>query len=263
MVRIITVVLLLRCLPVWGADVSNAGADVAAIVQRSAQANDRDWAAAPGFSYRESDKTVQGTRTYQVLMIAGSPYRKLIAINGEPLAPALRAHEEHKLTRTIAQRRNETKSERDARVAAYQNGRGRDHLLISQLVSAFNFELVGQQQLGPHQVYVLQATPRPGYIPPNRDTKVLTGMQGKLWIDTKTYQWVKVEAQVIRPVWIEGFLAKVTTGTRFALDYAPVTGDVWLPARFTMQSRAKVLGLFSRHGVADESFSDYQKESAQ
>jgi hypothetical protein len=262
MLRIVTAVLLLRCLPAWGADVSNAGADVAGIVQRSAQANDRDWAAAPGFSYRECDKTEHGTRTYQVLMVAGSPYRKLIAINGEPLDPALRTHEEHELTRTMAQRRNETNSQRDARVAVYQNGRRRDHLLISQLVSAFNFELLGQQQVGPHQVYVLQATPRPGYIPPNRDTKVLTGMQGKLWIDAKTYQWVKVEAQVIRPVWIEGFLAKVTTGTRFALDYAPVTDDIWLPARFTMQSRAKILGLFSRHGEADESFSDYQKESA-
>jgi hypothetical protein len=42
-----------------------------------------------------------------------------------------------------------------------------------------------------------------------------------------------------------------------------VTGDVWLPAHFAMQSRAKVLGLFPRHGEADESFSDYQKESAQ
>ncbi len=131
-------------------------------MQRSAQANDRDWAAAPGFSYREADKTERGTRTYQVLTIGGSPYRKLIAINGEPLAPALRTHEEHKLTRTIAQRRNETKLEQDARVAVYQNGRSRDHLLISQLVSAFNFELLGQQQPGPRQVYVLQATPRPG-----------------------------------------------------------------------------------------------------
>ena len=147
-------------------------------MQRPAQANDRDWAAAPDFSYRESDKTEQGTRTYQVLMIAGSPYRKLIAMNGEPLAPASRTHEEHKLTRIMAQRRNETKSERDARVAAYQNGRRRDHLLISQLISAFNFELLGQQQLGPHQVYGLQATPRPGYIPPNRDTKVLTEGRG-------------------------------------------------------------------------------------
>jgi hypothetical protein len=41
---------------------------------------------------------------------------------------------------------------------------------------------------------------------------VLTGMEGKLWIDEKTFQWVKVEATVIRPVSIEGFLAEVEPG---------------------------------------------------
>jgi len=38
---------------------------------------------------------------------------------------------------------------------------------------------------------VLKATPRPGYEPPNNEAKVLTGMEGKLWIDEKTFQWVK------------------------------------------------------------------------
>jgi len=33
-------------------------------------------------------------------------------------------------------------------------------------------------------------------------------MEGKLWIDEKTFQWVKVEATVIRPVSIEGFWLK-------------------------------------------------------
>jgi hypothetical protein len=41
------------------------------------------------------------------------------------------------------------------------------------------------------------------------ESKVLTGMEGKLWIDKKTLQWVKVEATVIHPVSIGGFLAEV------------------------------------------------------
>jgi hypothetical protein len=59
--------------------------------------------------------------------------------------------------------------------------------------------LLGEQKLGPYDVYVLRATPRPGYHPPNRDTQVLTGMQGMLWIDRNTCQWVKVEAWVVHP----------------------------------------------------------------
>ena len=57
------------------------------------------------------------------------------------------------------------------------------------------FKLVGEQRLGAQDVYVLKATPRPGYKPPNAEAKVLTGMQGKLWIEKQTFQWVKVEAQ--------------------------------------------------------------------
>ena len=78
---------------------------------------------------------------------------------------------------------------------------------MEQLTKALDFKLVGEQKLGPYEVYVLKATPRPGYEPPNIESKVLTGMEGKLWIDEKTFQWVKVEATVVRPVSIEGFLA--------------------------------------------------------
>ena len=106
---------------------------------------------------------------------------------------------------------------------------------------------------------MLEATPRPGYVPPTRDTKVLTGMEGKLWIDTKTFQWVKVEAKVVRPVWIEGFLARVDPGTQFELEYAPVTNEVWLPTRFAMQSHAKVMFLFPRRGRANEVYFAYQQ----
>ena len=68
---------------------------------------------------------------------------------------------------------------------------------MEQLTKAFNFTLEGEQKLGPYDVYVLKATRRPGYVPPNRETRVLTGMEGRLWVDKKSYQWVKVEAHVI------------------------------------------------------------------
>jgi hypothetical protein len=130
---------------------------------------------------------------------------------------------------------------------------------MSQIVEAFHLRLLGRQMLGQRMVYVLQATPRPGYKPPNFETKVLTGMQGKLWIDTQTFQWVKVEAEVIHPVWIEGIVARVEPGTRFALDYIPVSNGVWLRKHFVMKSRAKVLLFFLRRGQADESYFGYEK----
>jgi len=103
---------------------------------------------------------------------------------------------------------------------------------MGELVTAFDFKVLGETRLNGYDVYALHATPRPGYHPPNMETQVLTGMQGELWIDKNTFQWVKIEAQVTRPVSIEGFLAKVEPGTHFELEKAPVARGVWLPTHF-------------------------------
>ncbi|MGD0668597.1 MAG: hypothetical protein ABSB23_13630 [Bryobacteraceae bacterium] len=235
------------------------GASVPSIVQRSVEANTRDWQAAPGYNYFDRERTGNGTRSYQVLMILGSPYRRLVAINGKTLPPAEQAEEQRKLDETVGRRRNESPKERAERMASYRRDRRRDRQLMNQLVQAFNFRLLGEQRLGPRTVYVLQATPRPGYTPPSLETRVLTGMQGKLWIDTETFQWVKVEASVIHPVWIEGFLARVDPGTRFELEYGPVSGDVWLPKHFAMKSRARILFVFRHRGQADQTYFGYEK----
>jgi hypothetical protein len=82
--------------------------------------------------------------------------------------------------------------------------------------------------------------------------RVLTGMQGTLWIDTRTFQWAKVE----------GSLARVDPGTRFELEYTPVSESIWLPSHFAMRSRAKVLFLFSRRDQAGESYFGYEKSAS-
>ena len=109
------------------------------------------------------------------------------------------------------------------------------------------------------EVYVLKATPRKGYKPPDRDSEVLTGMEGTLWIDQRTFQWVKVEAHVFHPVKIEGFLATVEPGTRFELEKRPVSGDIWMASHFSMRSNAKVLLLFPHKGEEDDLYFHYHK----
>ena len=231
----------------------------ATIIARSVAANQRDWQAAPHFTYFERDRTPSGTVTYRVSMILGSPYRQLVESNGRPLSAADQAAEQRKLEEAVQQRQGESPAQRAERLTGYKEDRRRDHLMLQQLTVAFNFKLLGRQMLGQRDVWVLQATPRSGYTPPNRDSRVLTGMRGKLWIDTQTYQWVKVEARVVQPVWIEGFFARVQPGTRFELDYAPVTTNIWLPTHFLMRSRAKVLFLFTRRDQDDESYFGYQR----
>jgi hypothetical protein len=233
--------------------------DAHTIIQRSVQANERDWDAFPKYEFDETDYFPGGhTRTYHVTMVLGSPYEQLMRLDGKPLSPAQSAAEQHKMQQAIEARRNESAEARARRVSSYQRDRDRDHLLMKQLTVAFNFKLIGEQKLGPYNVYVLKAKVRPGYHPPNREAEVLTGMEGELWIDEQTFQWVKVEAHVIQPVTIEGFLAKVEPGTRFELEKMPAENGIWVRQHFAMRSKAKVLFLFSHDGQEEESYSNYK-----
>ena len=84
-------------------------------------------------------------------------------------------------------------------------------------------------------------------------------MEGTLWIDRKTFQWVKVEAHVIHPVRIEGFLAEVEPGTEFEVEKRPVSVNVWLASHYSMKSKANVVLLFPHKGEEDNSYFDYLK----
>jgi hypothetical protein len=233
--------------------------DVKTIIQRSVAATDNDWNAAPEFSCDVTEKKAGKTRTTHTVMVQGSPYDELIAINGEPLSQGAKSAEQRKLEAVTKQRQRESKQQRAERIARYQRDRARNNFMMQQLTVAFDFKLQGTQKMDGFDVYVLQATPRAGYRPPTMAAKALTGMRGTLWIDQKTFHWVKVEAEVVHPVSIEGFLARVEPGTQFELEKIPVGDGIWLPKHFSMKSRARVLAVVPRSQQEDDTYSNYQK----
>ena len=237
---------------------------VESIIQKSVRVTRADWEASPEYSCFERDRDPNGqTKTFEDLMIDGSPYQRLVAVNGEPLSIEAREKEQDKFDRVIAERKKESAEARKERIDKYQKDRKRDQLMMQQLTEAFRFSLIGEGKMDSHDVYELKALPRKGYRPPNMDTQVLKGMEGKLWVDKKTYQWVKVEAHVIHPVAIEGFVAQVQPGTNFELEKMPVGDDIWLPKHYSMRSMAKVFFLFDRRSQDDETYYGYRRQAPQ
>ena len=132
---------------------------------------------------------------------------------------------------------------------------------MDEMGKGFDFKLAGEDTVNGRRCYVLNATPKAGYKPPSRETKVLTGMRGTMWVDTQAYQWVKVHAEVFRPVTFGLFFAQVKPGTEFTLEEKPVTGNLWLPSHFAMAVKSRVL-FASRNSTDDETYSDYRPAAA-
>jgi hypothetical protein len=232
------------------------------IIRRSVAASERNWRAAPGWSYKERDVKPKGdgtsSKTYRVLVIEGSQYNQLVAKNDQPLSLEEQAAEEKKLQQEIHKRKRESPGERSKRISKYQQERNQDHAMMLEMVSAFYFTLAGEENVRGRPAYAFEASPKSGYVPKRRDAKVLIGMKGRLWVDKRTFQWAKVQAEVIRPISFYGFLAKVEPGTSFLLEQAPVAGRFWFPIRFRQQVSARALGIIKENSLDEETYSDYK-----
>jgi hypothetical protein len=248
----------------------NADLSPAEIIRRSVAVNEADWRAQPQFEYKEQDVKskvdssgqahVEQVKAWEVMMIDGSPYSKLIGQNGEPLPAAQEAKENDKMRAEITKRQSESQSSRQSRISKYKNDRAEEHLLMQQMAEAFTFKIVAEETVNGYPCYVLDANPDPNYKPPVQKARVLTGMHGRMWIDKEHFHWVKVQAEVTSPVEFGFFIAKVKPGTSFELEQEPV-GNVWLPKKFVEDVNASVLGLYGLHTKEVDQYSEYQPEN--
>ena len=242
-------------------DPSTPSGDVSTFLQRWTAANRADFEAASAYDYSERDRDDDGTRTYDVSMLFGTPYKRLVLADDRPLSDSDRRKQDEQFQRARAERAAESPEDRARRIAEYQKSRARARRILEELPKAFDFRLSGRRTVGARSVYVLRAAPRNGYQPPDTATEVLTGMRGEFWIDTASGQLVRAVARVIHPVSIEGFLATVQPGTEFELEQIPVEAAVWLPSRLEIRSRSSIVFLFHHHTNEERRYFNYRKSA--
>lgn len=241
---------------------SSVGEDLMALSIKVTEAN---WAEAPNYSFVRSETTGSNAteKTYEVLMIEGSPFSKLIRIQGRELSTAQTREEDQKFRKEISRRSNESPHERERRIETYNEHRSRDHALLSELRNAFDYQVCGERSIDGREVIGLHGTPRAQYIPKSREARVLSGMEVTFWIDQRSFQWRRVEAEIKVPVSVYGMLGRVNPGTRFILDQEPISSNLWLPKRFQVEVRATALGFISQSSSREEVYSDYRRSEEQ
>lgn len=238
---------------------SEGSIDVGTIVQRWSAANRADFEAAEHYSYIERIRTDDGTKTYQVTLLLGTPYKRLIEEDGQALPPSDARQQARDLEDARRHRTNESPDERTRRFSDYEHAREQAHRIIEEMPHAFDYALRTTKPVGTRTVYVLDATPRQGYEPPTVEAHVLAAMRGQFWIDTRTFQLVRGSAHVLHPVSIEGFLATVEPGTEFEVAQQPVSDGVWLPKHFAIQRRSSILHLFNHQASEDHTYFGYHR----
>jgi len=234
--------------------------DARQIIGPSIVATERNWQARDRYTYLEWDESrrldmdgrvkSQDVDVSRIISVNGVPFEQLVEHNGRPLS----AEEQMKQEERIERQKHETLTERAARLEKEQENRS----FIREVPAAFDFQLVGEDVVTGRPAYVLQATPRPGYQAHGKYGKIFSKVEGRLWIDKQDFGWVKVDGQVIQPISMGLFLARVLRGSHIKMDQTRVAEGTWLPERVEVRANAKIL--FVKSLVIDKilTYSDYR-----
>ena len=234
------------------------------IMLRSITATQRSWEARDHYVYKERDEDRRldpdgRVRSQDVddsitILVDNAPFEQVVKRNGRPLSPEEQRKQEAKLA--ILQR--ETPQERAARLREQQENRS----FIREVPEGFDFQLIGEEVINGRPAYVLRATPRPGYRPNGKYGKLMSKVQGKLWVDKQDFGWVKIEGEVTQPFSLGLFLARVLRGSRITMEQTRVDDGIWMPQHVEVRAAAKIF--FVKSLVIDRilTYSEYRRAEA-
>jgi hypothetical protein len=108
---------------------------------------------------------------------------------------------------------------------------------------------------------VIEATPRKDFHPTQPHADILTKIKGKVWIEKKDYNWVKVEAENFDTISYGLVLARIHPGSHFTLEQTHLNDEVWLPRRFYVNGGMRIALLKNLNGEQEDTFTNYKKFS--
>ena len=248
-----------------------AAQDAREIVRRSLEHDQKNLEAARNYTYleRQLERQFDGSgklkqqnlRTWDVTLQEGSPYRRLVARNDQPLNAEEQKFEQEKLEHNIEDRRKETKEQRERRIADWERRRRRQREPLKELVDALDFRISGQESLNGGEAWVIDATPHPGYKPKSTAGAILLKMKARLWIDQHDYEWIRMEAETLDTVTFGAFLIRIAKGAHIVMEQTRVNDEVWLPKRIALEGSARLFLVKGMHTQLDFTYSQYRKFS--
>ena len=235
-------------------------ADARQIVSPSVVATERSWQARDHYTYMERDEDrrlnsqgqmkSENVDVSRMIVVNGARFEQLIERNGQ--LPS--AKEQKKSDDDLDKLKHETADEQTARLRKNQDNRA----FLRDVVEAFDFRLIDEEMVDGRPAYVLQATPHPGYHAHGKYAKMLSRVEGKLWVDKQDFGWIKVDGEVTQSFSMSLFVARVERGSHIILEQACVGDAVWVPKRLEIRATARILFLKSLDIERILTYSDYR-----
>jgi hypothetical protein len=251
---------------------TSAAPDPREIVRRSVEVDHHNFERARNYTCRQHEVEKQldkhgavkltTVKTYDVNFYYGELYSRLIQKDDQPLSQADQKKEDEKLEKFLSKLRNQSEEERQKHLIKEKKEREEERAFLRDMVNAYDFTLLGEENVNGADTWVIEASPRKDFHPTQPHGEILAKIKGKIWIEKKEYNWVKAEAESIDTISFGLFLFRIHKGAHLSFEQVHLNDEVWLVRRFVVSGGARVALLKNLAVEQEDEFSNYQKFSA-
>ena len=248
------------------------GADSREIVRKALELDGQNSILAQNYTFLQRQETREldhsgkvksrKVETWDITLLEGSPYKRLVARDDRPLSAEEQQREEERLRWNLEERRKETGEQRERRMAEWRRRQQRQREPFHDLLDAFDFAPPVEEQLNGRQVYRIDGSPKPGYRPKTTFAAFLPKVKLRLWIDARDFQGARIEIEAMDAISFAGFLVRFEKGSRIIVEQTRVNDEIWLPRSVSVTAAARLLMVKSLNREMEFTFSDYKKFQA-
>lgn len=180
-----------------------------------------------------SNVVEQTKKLYRVRIVQGVPITQLVKVEGQDLSPAELEKQEHHEAAF-----EKGLSGRDPKKAVA----GHESLVTQDLVARFKFETLRRETNYGHPTLAVSFAGQPVKGDNSLPSRLLSSMQGTVWMDEKTADVAKVDLRLTKgfSLGVLGVLGAVKE-LRMNIEFKPMTDGTWLPEKTTLMMSARIL----------------------
>ncbi len=243
--------------------------DAKEIIRRSLDVDRKDFELARDYTYEQRvELTVldkKGARKHHELytndftILYDEPYARRIRKDDKPLSEKEEKKEEEKLDKFVAKHKNESQKERERRLADVEKRRQESRAFARDIINAYDFRIVGEEQVDGRQAVIIEANPRKDFRPTQPHADVLPKLRGKLWIDRNDYGWIRAEVETLDTISWGLLVMRIHKGTRMTFEQTRVNDEIWLPRRILVNASARFALFMNGSFNWESNYSNYKK----
>jgi len=198
------------------------------------------------------------TKTYFWRHTEFDTFLKLLSINGAAYDASYLKLQDEKINQTITEEDHKSEAGKNQLRTKARQDREEETALFRNLTDAFEFKAVNQENINGFNAWVMEFSPRQSFKPQNRESRLLKGLFGKIWITVDQSQLIRLAGTLEEDVdYGVGIFGSLKKGSTITLEQEDIGNGLWFPTFTIITYKANLL-IKGTHERQISHFSNYQ-----